>query len=51
MIKHASSSVEHDGKAEEHNEQPKPEEAFTEVPQYTQFVSLREPEIDVAPIL
>src|ERR1700677_2035351 len=51
IIEHASGGVEDDRKAKQDDEQPKAEEAESEVPEYTQFVSFRKAEIDVAPIL
>src|SRR5271170_3385528 len=51
IIEHASGSVEDDRKAEQDDEQPEAKETETEVPQHTQFVSLRESEVNVASIL
>src|ERR1700722_1621579 len=51
IIEHASGSVEDDRKAKQDDEQPKAEEAESEVPQHTQLVSLRESKVNVASIL
>src|ERR1700678_72940 len=51
MAQHASGHEEHNHGTEQHDEQPEAEKTVAEVSQHTQFISFRESEIDVTPII